>query len=135
MKMKFKRMCVLALSGFCFAAATAHANKVLLTANQPTKITFKVAHKNKGNEIVYGEIKSVDVNKKALTIPVDLNGYDLAGIVIVSADGHTLPDTANQFDQPEQCSMTTNKNKSTGKLVFIMDAHTASCRTQGGVFG
>ena len=131
--MKLKKLSIIALSCLSFAAA-AHANEVLLTANQPTKTTFRVAHQNHSGQTVFGELQSAEVSK-TITVPVDLNQYDLAGLVIVSANGHELPPSANQFDQPKQCSMTTDKVKAMGALEFTMAAHSISCRTTGGIFG
>ena len=46
--MKLKKLSVIALSCLGFAMV-AHANEVLLTANQPMKIAFRVAYKNQNN--------------------------------------------------------------------------------------
>lgn len=131
--MKFKKLSVIALGCLGFTMA-AHANEVLLTANQPMKITFRLAYKNQNNQPIFGELQSIDVSKN-VTVPVSLNNYDRAGIVIVSANGHELPPSANQFDEPKQCSMTTDKTRATGALEFTLSAHSISCRTYGGVFG
>ncbi|HLB42712.1 MAG TPA: hypothetical protein VJN02_07700 [Gammaproteobacteria bacterium] len=131
--MKLKELSVIALGCLGFAMA-AHANEVLLTANQPMKIAFRVAHKNQNNQPIFGELQSIDVSKN-VTVPVSLDNYDRAGIIIVSAGGHELPPSANQFDEPKQCSMTTDKAKATGALEFTLSAHSISCRTYGGVFG
>lgn len=132
--MKLKTLSILALASFGFATVVAHANEVLLTTNQPMKITFRVAHKNQNSQTVFGELQSIDVSQNK-NIPVSLENYDRAGIVIISANGHELPPTANQFDQPEQCSMTTDKTKPTGALEFTLSQHAISCHTSGGVFG
>lgn len=131
--MKLKKLSVIALGCLGFAAA-AQANEVQLTANQPAKIIFRVAHKNQGGQPVFGELQSIDVNKNG-TVPVELDNYDLAGLVIVSANGHKLPPSANQFDQPRQCSMATNKVKAMGALEFTLSGHSISCSTNGGIFG
>jgi len=41
---------------------------------------------------------------------------DLTGIVIVSVGGRALPSSINQFDQPRQCSMTTDSKHPAGVL-------------------
>jgi hypothetical protein len=126
------------LSGFAFGllgiTMAAHANDVLLTANQPLKIMFRLAHLNHNGQPIFGEPQSRDINKNT-TISIDMNNYDLAGLVILSVNGHELPSSANQFNQPEQCSMTTDKTKATGALEFSLSAHEISCRSYGGVFG
>lgn len=133
--MKFRALSTIAVICFSFCGAAAvYANEVLLTANQPTKITFRVAHKNQDGQPVFGALQSAEINKN-VTVPVDLGGYALAGVVIVSANGHELPPSDNQFDQPKQCSMTTDKTKATGALEFTLSEHSISCRTYGGIFG
>lgn len=131
--MQLKKICMVGITYLGFTMV-AHANEVLLTTNQPIKITFRVAHKNKGGEVIFDELQTINVSKN-VSIPVDLKNYDRAGIVIISGNGHELPPSANQFDQPKQCSMTTDKVKSTGALEFILSDHAISCRTYGGVFG
>lgn len=131
--MKVKKLAAVALGSLGFAM-TAHANEVVLSANQPMKIAFRVAHKNKNAQPVYGELQTVNLNKN-YRVPIPLDNYDRAGIIVVSANGHVLPPSANQFDRPEQCSMTTDKTKKSGSLEFAMTKQTLSCRTFGGVFG
>jgi hypothetical protein len=132
--MKLKKLGMIALASLSFTAVAAHANEVLLTANQPMKITFRIAHKNQNSPPMLGELQSIEVNKN-VNVPISLDNYDRAGIVIMSANGHELPPSANQFDQPKQCSMTTDKAKTTGALEFTLSQHSISCRTYGGVFG
>jgi hypothetical protein len=93
-----------------------------------------LAHKNQNNQPIFGELQSKDVSKN-MTVPVSLDNYDRAGIVIVAVDGQELPESINQFDKPKQCSMTTDKTKATGALEFTISAHGLICRTYGGVFG
>ncbi len=132
--MKLKMLSVIAIGGLSFTLA-AHANEVLLTVNQPTKIAYRIAHKYQHSQPIFGELQSIHVNK-SVNIPVSLDNYYRAGIVIVSVNGHELPPSINQFDQPRQCSMTTDKTKSTGSLEFSLSSpHSISCRTYGGVFG
>lgn len=113
---------------------TTYANSVLLAANQPVKITYRIAHKNENGPTIFEEPQVVDLNTNA-RIAVDMNNYDKAGLVIVAANEHELPSTVNQFDQPMQCSMTFDKTKSTGALEFELTPHRFTCRTYGGVFG
>ncbi len=134
--MKLKIATILTLSSI---AITAEANEVLLTTNQPTKITFRAAHKNLNQQAVFGELQTIDLNGKA-HIPVSLDHFDRAGIVILSVyDEHQkerqLPSSANQFDKPAQCSITTDKTKTAGELDFTLTSHSISCHSEGGVFG
>ncbi len=130
--MKLRAIALLGCLGF---ALSAHANEVLFTSNQPLKITFRVAHKNQSDKPVFGELQSVDLSKNVtIPIPVPLDNYDRAGIIIVSVNGHELPPSANQFDQREQCSMTTNKSKPSGALEFTLSPHSINCHAYGGVF-
>jgi hypothetical protein len=133
--MKLKVLCavigvlVVGLGG----PAIAYANEVLFTANQPMKIVFREAHKNQNSQTVLGELQTIGMSKN-VTIPVSLNNYDKAGVVIVSVNDHELPTSANQFDQPGQCSMTTDKTKANGVLAFTLSKHSINCRSYGGVF-
>ena len=114
------------LSGFACGVLgitmTAQANEVLFTANQPMKIIFRIAHLNHNGQPIFSEPQSKDINKNT-TIPIDMNNHDLAGLVILSVNGHELPPSANQFNQPKQCSMTTDKTKATGALDFSLSTH------------
>lgn len=126
--MKLRKFNKIIVSCLCFVVISAYANEVHLTANQPTKVTFRVAHKNQDGEVVLGELQSVDVNQHVTTtVPVDLSGYDKAGIVIASVNGHEVSATDNKFDQFEQCSVTTDKIKPVGDLDFILSKHEISC--------
>lgn len=129
--MKMKLVCLL---GCMSLASSVFANDVLLTSDQPMKITFKVAHKNLNKQPVFGEVQTLALDKN-VNFHVNMDDYDRAGVVIVSVNGHELPSTANQFDEPEQCSMTTDKAKATGALEFNLTKHSISCKSFGGVFG
>ncbi len=131
--MKSRKLSILAC-GLLGITTLAHANEVLFTANQPMKIIFKVAHLNHNGQPVFSEPQFKDINKNT-TISVDMNNYDLAGVVVLSVNGHELPPSANQFNQPQQCSMTTDKTKTTGKLELVLSAQEISCRSYGGIFG
>ncbi len=131
--MKLKKLNIIAWS--CLALTTAaHANEVLLTSNQPIKIILRAVHQNHDGQPVFGKPQSMNINKN-VTIPINLNHYDLAGVMILSIDGHALPSSANQFNQPKQCTITTDKTKATGALALSSSAHKISCRTFGGIFG
>ena len=85
-------------------ASVSYANQVQLETNKATNVVFQIAHKNRGGQTVFGNRQSVQIDK-AITVPVSLEGYELAGMVIVAINGHELPPSINQFDQPRQCSM------------------------------
>lgn len=135
--MKLKIATILTLSSMAF---TAHANEVILTSNQPTKITFRVAHKNINHQPVFGEPQSIDLDGKT-SMPISLDHFDRAGIMIISVydnyhqKDRQLPSSVTEFDKPEKCSMTTDKTKTTGELDFILTSHSISCHSEGGVFG
>jgi hypothetical protein len=131
--MKLKTVSLIALLSLSFTAAV-HANEVQLTANQKMTITYRLAHKNQNSQPIFGALQTRQINKDA-NIPVSLDNYNRAGIVIVSVNGHELPPFANQFDKAKQCSMTTDKINSTGKVEFNVSAHSINCKTSGGVFG
>lgn len=132
MNVKKLRMAFLT-SILCFSVVV-QANEVRLTVNKPINITYRLAYQDTGNKPVLGELQSVQVDK-SISIPINLNNHAVVGIVPVSADGHVLPNTANQFNQPNQCSMTTNAQKTSGELAFIIETKKATCKTKGGVFG
>ena len=131
--MKVKILSFIALSCLSVVVA-AQANEVVFKVNKPMNITYRIAHKNQNKPVVLSEVQSMDLDKE-MTVPVALDNYDRAGVVIVSVNGHALPSTATQFDQPRQCSMTTDKRNTTGQLAFTLKKHSISCRTKGGVFG
>lgn len=133
--MKLKQLGIGSLSLMMAAyAGIASANEILLTANQPTSITYKIAHKNMGAETVFSELKYADLSRN-VNVPIKLGDYERAGIVVISIDGHDLPSSTNQFDKPAQCSITTDKTKATAALELQLFPHKANCRTYGGVFG
>jgi hypothetical protein len=120
----------------------AMANQVTITnvsqLHKPMTVVYEVAHKNSGDHVVLGAQQTLTVNEPVL-LPVDLENFDFAGIVIVSVDGHVLPVDDNQFDTPEQCSLTTDKNHTAG--IVQLDSNTSSgghgsinCSIKGGVF-
>src|SRR6266496_3339045 len=112
MRIKRSGATCLASLGLVIAAyaGMARANEVLLTANQPTSVIYKLAHKKLGAEPEYSELKYATLSNNA-SVHIDLGSYDRAGLVIMSINGRELPSTVNQFDKPQQCSMTTDKTK------------------------
>lgn len=117
----------------CFTGA-AQANEIQLTVNKPMNITYRIAYQDQGSQPVLSEPQSVQVDKD-LIIPINLSNHTLAGIVIVSTDGHVLPDKANQFNQPNQCSITTDSEKTSGKLAISLEKKQINCKYTGGIFG
>src|SRR5262249_45784311 len=111
-----------------------YANEVQLSAKQPMKVKFRIAHQNKNGQPVFEGIQSIELNNNSVTIPTPLNNYELSGLIIVSVNGHELPPTANQFNKPEQCSMTTNKIHPHGDLEFTATNHSLNCKAKGGIF-
>lgn len=129
--MKLKLIGALALTGL---SASALANEVLITSNQPTKLVYRVAHKNEGGETVYGPSQTIKINNNT-RVSLDLKQYDLTGVSIISVNDKELPTHINQFDKPKQCSMTTNKVKSMGTIELASTNRSITCRTFGGKFG
>lgn len=124
---------LLGCMGFSLAA---QANQVQLRSHDAINITYQLAHMNPDNQPVFGDPQSIEVNHQPVTIPVELDNYRLAGLVIVSVNGQQLPSSANQFNKPKQCSMTTNNEKSNGLLeIKLSHQGGVSCHTRGGVFG
>ena len=134
--MRFRKFyaIILASLGLTGFASVANANTIQLTVNRPVNITYKIAHKNREGQIEMSSLRSARVDR-SLTIPVKLLDYSLAGIVLVSVDGHELPPEITQFDKPKQCSMTTDRNRPSGRLDFSLKPHSITCRSYGGVYG
>ena len=133
--MKLKKLKIIG-SFLCvtLATAAAEANEVLLTSNQPTSISFRVVHQNKNGQPFFGPAQTLTIAQETpISLPRD--HYDLVGVMILSVNGLELPASANQFNQPNQCSMTTDMVHDNGKLDIIFSAHEISCRAFGGVFG
>src|SRR5688572_5829495 len=108
----FSKVCLLTL-GAVFTGA-AMANQVTLINNsnpqQPLEVVYKVAYKNRGSNqpVHFGPTQQLKLTH-SITLPIELNGYDLGGIVPISITGpdhktHTLPPNVNQFAQRNQCS-------------------------------
>lgn len=113
--MHFKKLAIGLLILSTAAIETAHANEVKLTVNKPMQVIYRLAYQDKGSQPVLSEAHTIQVND-ILIIPFDLNNHLAAGVVIDSVDGHALPSTANQFNQSQQCSVTTSTIHPTGEL-------------------
>lgn len=118
----------------CLLAVTAHANVVRIIVNKPMQITYRIAHQNLGQKVVLGEEQTIKLDKQ-VEIPVELDNYVVAGVVPTKVGEHVLPNSATQFNQPNQCSMTTSKAKPNGTLEFKLNGSHGNCTAYGGVFG
>lgn len=131
--MKLKKISLGILS--CLSLMTiVHANEVTLSTNKPMEVSYRIAHQNPGQKVVLGSEVSM-VLRDNFTVPINLDGFKWAGLVPTKLDGHVLPPGVNEFNQKDQCSMTTDKNKTHGRLEFDVDAHQARCATKGGILG
>lgn len=115
-------------------ASNAMANNVLLTSKAPIDITYHVVRVKGDGHPVFGELRSMKLNHSA-NIACDLKGHDKSGVVLVSVNGHVLPDNINQFNQPRNCTMTTDAGHPSGELELATTEHSIKCKTTGGVFG
>lgn len=129
--MKSKKICSVLLAAVGFSGI-ASANEVSLNAATKMEVAYRVAHKNVGGNVVLGGVQTIQVNGQAI-IPVELEGYDLAGVVPVSIDGHNIPSWHTQFDKLSQCSMATDQNHPSGNLVFAVEDKELKCAASGGV--
>lgn len=116
------------------SVSSAFANEVLVSVSQPMEITYRIAHQNTGGKTVFGDLQTIEVDSST-TIPITLDGYEMAGVVPFSVAGHSLPPSANRFAERDQCSLATNKTKATGELSFIFEKNKGTCKTRGGIFG
>lgn len=121
------------ITGFIFTGQ-AFANIVSITVDHPTKMAFQVAHKNERGETVLGEVQQVNISQQ-LSVPLQLEGYDMVGVIPISVNGHNLPSNVLNFDRPNQCTMTTNAAMPNGEMDFLIGDHQITCRTKGGKFG
>jgi len=137
--MKQKLILVTALLAV-FSVNAALANQVTFkrAGHHDISITYKVAHKNVGGKTHLSKLYTLRSLANDPVVHFHLNGYDQAGVVIVSVDGHTgIP---SQFAKPDQCSLATNRQKTSGSLIFSMIKYSKkhgkiTCSTQGGIFG
>lgn len=141
--MKSKFLMSLAATGLCVCFSSAiWANEVTLlntSAGSPElEVVYQMAYKNAGEKVIFGGIQTVHLQHEQ-RISVDMKDYQFAGIVPLSIDGHRLPDEANAFAKPKQCSLATDKNHPSGLIAITLvkqpDGHgSLSCTTQGGIF-
>lgn len=134
--MRFRKFyaTILASLGLTGFASAANANTIQLTVDRPVNITYKIAHKSKDGQTELSSLRSARIDG-SLTIPIKLHDYSLAGIVLISVDGHQLPPEITQFDKPKQCAMATDKERPSGRLDFSLKPHSITCRSFGGVYG
>ncbi len=131
--MKVTTLCV--IGAICLGTTgSVLANNVIIASSTPIDITYQVARVNGDGQPVLSGIRSMKVNHTA-SIDCELNGYERSGVVLVSVNGHQLPTNINQFNQPRQCSMTTDAGRSAGALEITTSQHSIKCATHGGVFG
>lgn len=129
----------------CFVgSALANEITIVNSAKKSMTVEYKPAYKNTNGPVTYGVPQTIEVMKSA-TLPVELNGHQMAGIVPISItlNGHThvLPDNATQFAEPQQCSLATDKEHPNGVMTFSIHHsperphRSANCAVKGGIFG
>ncbi len=131
--MKLKQL-ILLTGGLSAMMSAAYAHEVVLTTNQPATVSFQMMHQNQNMSPVAGEVRTISIDK-SLTIPIEMQAYQIAGIKVLSINGHELPSSANQFNQPQQCSIAIDSIKTQGTIELTVIEHEAKCSTNGGVFG
>lgn len=131
----FKNITIVLLISF---AGTVLANQVTIinvSKNLHSLVVeYKIAHKNRGQATVYSTARSTAVIDKTV-INFNLDGFELAGIVPISVDGHALPASVTEFDKPQRCSLTTDKNHRSGSLSLTLTGTEIMCSQQRGIFG
>lgn len=136
MKKFFINRYVFSIAATCFAMS-AYGNMAQLTNASPDgnsiTLVYEIAHKNADGNTVLGAPQTIEL-KSSTAVAFELDGFDLAGIVPISVNGRFLPSDANQFDQPQQCSLTTDKSNRLGELSFISTDKSISCSVHGGIF-
>jgi hypothetical protein len=117
-------------------ASASFANNIQITSGDDKgyEVVFRVAHQMLGAEPVFSAERIVKIPPHA-SIDFELNDYDLAGIVPILINGHVIPSHINQFGQPQQCSVATNKAKSSGVLEVTLSDKKLLCKVYGGIFG
>lgn len=132
--MKIKIANIALLLGSMSAADLATANQVQIYTNKPMQVTYRVARENTGGQPEFEPQQTVSITKP-LTVSIPDKGKNLSGVELLEVDGHVLPDNVHRFNQPMQCSMTTNNGKPAGMIKLNEDEHRVSCETVGGVYG
>lgn len=127
----------------CGWAASGLANEATLvntsTEQHPLRIVYRMAFKNPQSQIVFGPPQTIQLDpQQKNTIHFEMNGYHLAGLVPISINGHPLPENVNAFNQPQQCSLTTDRKHNTGILTIHFhesEGHgQLTCGVHGGIF-
>lgn len=140
--MKFKMIALAALLSGVLGTAT--ANQVILMngsmSPHPFSITYKLAYKNPNGPVIFGQPQKITLTRKPEIVRFTMHNFQLAGLVVESVAGHMLPSSANQFDKPRQCSMTTNHRNDTGSITLdwqkLPNNHgRITCASHGGIFG
>lgn len=124
--MNFKKLTLGFLILSTTVIKTAYANEVKLTINKPAQIVYRLAYQDKNQNPVLGVAQTIQLNDTYI-IPIHLDHHQAAGVVIESIEGHQLPSTANQFNQPQQCSMATTKIKKIGEMSLGIENKRITC--------
>ncbi len=140
--MKYRLVNILGVVLCGSVCTNAIANQVTLRNTSqdetPFTVVYKVAHKNPGASVFFSAPQTILLQKEE-AIHFQMEGYELAGIVPISIDGHALPETAIEFDKPAQCSVTTDVNHDVGHIIInytkLPNGHgNITCISQGGIF-
>jgi len=128
--MKLKKQDTVLLVSLMFISVTGitYANEVEITTNKPVDITYQVAHKNQDGQPILSEKHSMHLDMNA-KLPVELESYTLAGVVLTAVNGH---ETGATFTKAEECSMVTDKTNTTGKITITVSEHKLACSVSGG---
>lgn len=124
--MKYNIMKLTSLTFLLGAGSLAMANEVTYVVNKPFELVYQVAHQNPGHQPVLGARQTIHIDQQA-TLPVDLKGYQLAGIVTDNVDGHELPLEAKQFGQWDSCTVSTDSHHTGGTLTVTGKPHEIKC--------
>ena len=103
------------------AASAAMASSVSVHNATPIDMTviYKIAHKNQGQPTQLGETQTLHLKGNATAfMPISLDGYTYAGIVPISVNEHVIPNNANHFTQPQQCTAAIDATHSNVKMTF-----------------
>lgn len=116
---KLKHIIPAVLLAIIMNSALANQITLLNTSNgvKTLSVTYQVAHKNKGGAALLGNLRRITLQRGAV-IDVKLKGYQYAGIVPLSINGHRLPSAVTQFTKPHTCSAATSKARQNVILAF-----------------
>lgn len=138
--MKLSKNLCIAVAALGFSSSLL-ANQITLVnaspGESPLKFTYQLAHQNEHENTVLSEPKTLVLNKSSV-IQVDLNNYQMAGIVAVAIDGHPLPSGTNEFGQQQKCSLALDSHHLNGSLSISqtneLNGHgTITCASHGGI--